>query len=90
MYLIKRKENRMKLSQYQAIERKTNLFNRWLKGKLAENDLSQTELAEALGISKQALSHRLRNRVPFDYVQMLIIFQFLDASTEDKNKLMTL
>lgn len=80
----------MKLSEYQAVERKSKKFGRWLKGRLAENGITQTELADALDISKQALSHRIRNNVPFDYKQMLIIFSLTKATGDDIARLMTL
>ena len=61
---------------------KTKAFNRWVKGQLAENNVSQEELAAEMDITQQALSYRIRTGLAFTYPQMLAIFQFF--KTEDE------
>lgn len=67
----------MLLSETRRVKRRTASFNRWVKGQLAMNDLNQKDLAEHLDMSPQALSYRLRNNIPFDYSQILVIFEVL-------------
>ena len=66
-------------------QRRTNkarAFIRWVKSQIAETDTSQSELADVLGITQQALSHRLRNYIPFNHEHMIAIFQFFHATDD--------
>ncbi len=68
----------------------------WLIKEARKKGLYQKDLAEAIGISPQAFGQRTRRkkngniRDSFSYGELLTLFKFLDASDEDKQKLMTL
>ena len=72
----------------QRRDKKNKAFNRWVKGQLAEHDLSQEALASELGITQQGLSFRLKNGSAFSYPQMLAIFKLFKTSDEVILKLM--
>lgn len=66
---------------------KTLSFMKWLKGKLASENVTQQELAEQLGIKQQDVSYHINKHVPFNYAQLVIIFDYLNVSGSELEKL---
>ena len=64
-------------------------LTQWIIGRLYVKNLHQKDLAEKLGITKSALSLRMRSGF-FEYKDLLTIFSYLDASNEEIIKLMKL
>lgn len=64
-------------------------LTQWIVGRLYVKNLHQKDLAEKLGITKSALSLRMRSGF-FEYKDLLTIFSYLDASDGEIIKLMKL
>lgn len=67
----------------------------WLIKEASKKGLYQKDLAAAIEISPQAFGRRLKKKNGkrpdvFSYGELLTLFKFLDVSTEDKEKLLTL
>lgn len=60
----------------------------WIVGKMYGR-YTQTDLARKLDISQPALSHKLKTG-RFDFSELVIIFDFLEATPEEKVRLLTL
>ena len=70
----------------------------WIDGRMHSKGLRQEDVAKALNITQAALSTRLNPKTykknkradPFKYGDLLILFKLLDATPEEKERLMTL
>ena len=70
----------------------------WIIGRMHSKGITQKELAEKLGIKQGALSARLNPKQykkgemkdPFTYGNLLTIFAELEATDEEKRRLMSL
>ncbi len=70
----------------------------WIDGRMRSLKLSQKDVAESLGITQSALSTRLNPNTyknnkradPFKYGELLILFRLLQATPEEKDRLLTL
>ena len=62
-------------------------FAKWLRGKLAEEEIRQVDLAEKLGIKQQSLSTKLKNG-RFTLLEVITIFKFFNASDQEILKVM--
>lgn len=70
----------------------------WIDGRMHSKRLRQEDVAKALNISQEALSTRLNPKTyeknkradPFKYGDLLILFSLLDATAEEKERLLTL
>lgn len=70
----------------------------WISGRMRILGLKQNDLAEALNITQSAVSKKLRastykdnkNADPFSYGDLLILFDMLEATAEERTKLLTL
>ena len=75
-----------------AIKKKEYMVNdlsKWIIGKMYEKHLKQENLAQAIGISQPAFCNRLKKGL-FSYEDMLTLFKELEATDEEKLRLMTL
>ena len=69
-----------------------------LNGRMRSKGLAQADIAKALNISQEAVSIRLNPKTyerniradPFRYGDLLIIFKLLEATPEEKERLLTL
>lgn len=50
-----------------------------VRAEMARRSISQTQLAQAIGINQSGLSKRLRGLVPFDVDEMAAVAGFLDV-----------
>ena len=62
-------------------------FSKWLKGKMASEQITQVELAEKLNISQPALSQKIATG-HFTLKDLLTIFEVTKADAEEIGKLM--
>lgn len=70
----------------------------WITGKMHSKGVTQEMLAKELGIKQGALSSRLNPQKykkgemkdPFTYGNLLVIFKLLEATDEEKKRLMSL
>ena len=68
----------------------------WIVGKIHTNGMKQADVAEALGITPQAFSARLKKdrrgnpKDVFSYGDLLTIFSVLGATDEEKLRLLNL
>lgn len=70
----------------------------WIDGKMHSMGLRQEDVAKALNITQSAFSSRLNPKTykknkradPFKYGDLLIIFKILEATQEEKERLLTL
>ena len=62
-------------------------FAKWLRGRLAEEEIRQVDLAEKLGIKQQSLSTKLKNG-RFTLLEVITIFKFFNASDQEILKVM--
>ncbi len=70
----------------------------WIDGRMHSLGLNQESVARELGITQAALSTRLNpkkyesgvTKDPFSYGDMLTLFKLLEATSEEKQRLMTL
>lgn len=89
---------RVALSPEQKKMHKVKILAEWVYGRMHSKKMSQDDLAKALNITRQALSIRLNPKTyeknnrsdPFTYGDLLILFKILDATPEEKERLMTL
>lgn len=56
-------------------------FAKWLRGRLAEEEMRQVDLAEKLGMKQQSLSAKLRNG-RFTLLEAIAIFRFFKADDQ--------
>ena len=61
---------------------KVNDFCKWLKGKLASEGISQTELAEVINLTQPTISYKIKTG-QFDLKEIITIFDFLKATDEE-------
>lgn len=70
----------------------------WISGRMRMLGLRQSDLAKALNITQAAVSKKLRastykenkNADPFSYGELLILFDLLGATPEERLRLMTI
>ena len=56
-------------------------FAKWVRGRLAEEEMRQVDLAEKLGMKQQSLSAKLRNG-RFTLLEVIAIFRFFKADDQ--------
>lgn len=56
-------------------------FAKWVRGRLAEEEMRQVDLAEKLGMKQQSLSAKLRNG-RFTLLEVIAIFRYFKADDE--------
>jgi len=56
-------------------------FAKWVRGRLAEEEMRQVDLAEKLGMKQQSLSAKLRNG-RFTLQEVIAIFRFFKADDQ--------
>lgn len=71
------------------LTQKNMAFCKWLRGKVKSENLKFQDLAENLGISRQALNYHMKEHRPFSYTQLVLIFEFTNAEPEEIQKLLT-
>lgn len=54
-----------------------------VRAQMGRLDVTQTQLADALGVSQVAISRRLRGAVPFDVVELSAVADLLGCSVHD-------
>ena len=89
---------RVALSPEQRKRHKIKDLITWINGRMHSMGLKQKDLAKALNISQVAVSDRLNPKTyeenkradPFKYGDLLIIFKLLEATPEEKERLLTL
>ncbi len=70
----------------------------WISGRMHSIGMTQEDLGAMLGISQGAVSSRLNPKTyeknkksdPFSFGELLVLFEVLKATPEEKEKLMTL
>lgn len=55
----------------------------YLAGRLRQLDLTQSDVAEALGLRQAAVSHRFTGRTPWSITEMYVILDLCHASPEE-------
>ncbi len=86
------------LSREQRKEYKIRDLAGWIDGRMHSLGLNQEDVAKALGITQAAVSARINPKTykknkrsdPFKYGDLLILFRLLEATPEEKERLMTL
>lgn len=89
---------RVALSPEQRKRHKVKDLAEWIDGRMHSMGLKQKDIAKALNISQVAVSDRLNPKTyeenkradPFKYGDLLIIFNLLEATQEERDRLMTL
>lgn len=89
---------RVAIGQEQKRQYKVQDLAVWIDGKMHSKGLNQEDMAKALNITQAAFSARMNPKTyknnkrsdPFKYGDLLIIFNILGATTEEKERLMTL
>ena len=74
-------------------DRKITAFRRWFKGKRAEEDVNQADLARKLGIGQTAVSSKLSvngSDSAITYRDLLCFFKAVNANDEDILRFMKL
>lgn len=64
-------------------------FQNWMLGEMKRNKVKSCEMAELLGMTKQAFNYH-KKTAKFDFKQLLIIFKKLNADDERILQLMKL
>jgi len=70
-------------------EYKKNAFSTWIASKMYELDLTQSDMAELMGITQPAFSNRLKKGL-FSYEDVITLLKKLKATDEDILRLMKL
>lgn len=86
------------IGEEQKREYKVRDLAGWIDGRMHIMGLTQEDIAKELNITREALSARLnpktykknRRADPFKYGDLLILFKILNATQEEKVRLMTL
>ena len=89
---------RVALTSEQRKRYKVKDLTGWIVGKMHSKGLNQEDMAKALNITQEALSTRLNPKTyekneradPFKYGDLLIVFKVLEATQEEKERLLTL
>lgn len=86
------------LSMEQKRRNRVKYLAEWIDGRMHSKGLTQKDVAKELNISQEAFSSRLNPKTyeknkradPFKFGDLLIIFKLLEATKEEKERLMTL
>lgn len=86
------------LGQEQKRRNKIKYLTEWIDGRMHRMRLTQEDVARELNITQEALSTRLNPKTyeknkradPFKYGDLLILFKILEATPEEKERLLTL
>lgn len=89
---------RVALSPEQKKKYKVKDLTEWIVGKMHSKGLHQEDMAKALNITQAAFSTRINPKTyeknkradPFKYGDLLILFSILEATPEEKERLLTL
>lgn len=89
---------RIALTKEQKVEYKLNDLRKWVFIQMRELGISQEDVGKELGITQQAVSIKLnpktykknKNADPFKSKELLILFDLLDATPEDKVRLLSI
>ena len=91
---------RVALNSEQRKDYKLKDLKKWIKCKMAENDITQKQVGEVLGLSQGMISMMLKeadkkkdphvSKDPFSYGQILLLCDLFDITKEEKEKLLTL
>jgi transcriptional regulator with XRE-family HTH domain len=75
-------------------ERKVAAFRSWYRGKRAEKNVTQTDLARELDLAQASVSAKLQvkgnNQTKITYEDLLILFRVVDATDEEILRFMRL
>ncbi len=90
--------SRTALGQEQKRRNKIKYLTEWIDGRMHRMRLTQEDVARELNITQEALSTRLNPKTyeknkradPFKYGDLLILFKILEATPEEKERLLTL
>ena len=89
---------RVALSLEQKKQNKIKYLTEWIDGRMHSMGLRQEDVAKALNITQPALCARLspktykknKNADPFKFGDLLILCSILEATQEEKERLLTL
>ena len=74
-------------------EKKIAEFRRWYKGKRAQEDVTQEDLAEALGVSQPSISSKLRvngkGQTEITFRELLVMLKAVHATPEEIVEIMS-
>ena len=76
-----------RVNPFNPIERKKNEMKKYIKGKLAENDMHQKDIGEALGMTQQAAGYKIRTAC-YSLTDLWKIFRLLGSTDEEILKVM--
>jgi orotate phosphoribosyltransferase-like protein len=90
--------SRIALGQEQRKRNKIKYLTEWIDGRMHSKGLTQEAVAKELNISQEALSIRLSPKTykknkradPFKFGDLLVLFEILEATPEEKDRLLTL
>nr|WP_300842337.1 helix-turn-helix transcriptional regulator [uncultured Acetatifactor sp.] len=89
---------RVALCPEQRKRNKIKALIEWIDGRMHNKGLTQEDVAKELNITQEALSTRLNPKTyeknkrsdPFKFGDLLILFNILEATPEEKDRLTTL
>ncbi len=89
---------RVALSLEQKRRNKIKYLTEWIDGRMHSMELTQEDVAKELNITQEAFSMRLnpktykknKNADPFKFGDLLILCSILEATPEEKERLLTL
>lgn len=73
---------------YNNYDRTMSAFRTWLKGKMAMENVSQTQLAMKLNCTQANVSNKLKGKTAFSQKELMIVFKAVNASPEEIVKYM--
>lgn len=89
---------RVALSREQQKRNKIKILIEWIDGRMHSKGLKQEDVAKELDITQEAFSMRMNPKTyeknkradPFKFGDLLILFNILEATPEEKERLTTL
>ncbi|MCI9141868.1 MAG: helix-turn-helix domain-containing protein [Lachnospiraceae bacterium] len=89
---------RVALSREQQKRNKIKILIEWIDGRMHSKGLKQEDVAKELNITQEAFSMRMNPKTyeknkradPFKFGDLLILFNILEATPEEKERLTTL
>lgn len=64
------------------IERKKLEFKKWIKGKKASEDITESHIGAEMGVSQQAVNYKIR-KSQYSYTDLVILFKTVNATDEE-------
>lgn len=71
------------------IERKKLEFHKWIKGKKASEDITESHIGKEMGVCQSAVSKKIKES-QYSYTDLVILFKTVNATDEEILRLMKL